>query len=431
MRAAACCALTTALTTALLAACGTDGPLRLPPSAAGLISGTGLVTPSALPTSAAAALAGSASVQIGRKQVEVATVELDPSCSRLVTPFEPSDNVSELLALGATMAGQSASDSASEYLRNLGKSTPVMGRAAADLKRGLPMSLRRAALRMNWLPMSLEQMYGRRTLDELQTGNRLMPREGRYGVAQYRIADAMFAQVLAGVKEPHPYKFELFISTDSSQNAKAYAGGYVVIDDALIKQPELHDKAYFALAHEVAHVLQRHETRALQARVIDSLALSAGLPELIKTIHQAHSEPAAVLRLVMGGKLMFEKHAESQELQSDSCAVRLLDLGLANDQRLLAAVQGFVKSLPKQVVAPAQAKPNAIEEVTKLADLVSRPVDAHPTTEARVKNLGTMLAKLRERPVNGNPTVKPGALSSKPALKPVPLPTLIKPKSGG
>ena len=121
------------------------------------------------------------------------------------------------------------------------------------------------------------------------------------------------------------------------------------------------------------------------------------------------------MQLMVGGKLLFEKHAESQELQSDSCAVRVLDTALSDDRRLLAAVQGFASGLPKRAAAAAPAapaKPNAVEEVSKLVELVSRPVDAHPSTEQRLRNLDAMLAKLRERPANLKP---PGA---KPAVKP-------------
>lgn len=42
-----------------------------------------------------------------------------------------------------------------------------------------------------------------------------------------------------------------------------------------------------------------------------------------------------------------------------------------------------------------------------LPDLVSRPVDSRPTTEARISNLRTMLVKLRERPAKASP--KPAA----------------------
>jgi Zn-dependent protease with chaperone function len=418
----------------LLVACATDGPLKMPATGAGVVSGTGQAATNGAggASTSAAAQAGSASVQVGRKQVELATVELDPSCSRLVTPFEPSENVGELTMLGAELAGQAASVSAAEYLQNLLASKPTRSTTGvatgAELKRGLPMNIRRAALRMNWLPMSLEQMYGQRQLDELKAAARLLPRDARNAAADYRKADAMLAEVLAGVKQANPYKFELFISTESSENAKAYPGGFIVIDPALIRKPALNDKAYFALSHEIAHVLQRHETRALQARVIDSLSFGASLPELIKTIHQAHSEPAAVMRLLVGGKLLFEKHAESQELQADACALRVLDTGLANDRRLLAAVQGFVNSLPKpkpEVHVPA--KPNAAEELGKLSDLVSRPVDSHPTTEARVNNLRTMLVKLRERPANAKHAGVPPKANGK---APIPLPTVIKPKVG-
>ena len=415
------------LAVTVLAACGTDGPLRLPAIGAGLAAGTGQATSGSSAASSTATQAGSASVQVGRKQVELAAVELDPGCKRLVTPFEPSENVTELVTLGAEMGSQAAMVTAGEYLQNLLSQKPTRSSTVVEVKRGLPMSLRRAALRMNWLPMSLEVMVGRRELDGLQAEGRLLTRTEPLGKKFYPQADALLAEVLTGVKEAYPYTFSIFISKNSGENAEALPGGLILIDKALIETDSLRDKAYFALSHEVAHVLQRHQTRALQARVIDALALGASLPDLIKTIHQTHSEPMAVVQLVVGGKLLFEKHAESQELQSDACAVRVLDTALANDRRLLAAVQGFVNGLPKRLELPAAAaaKPNGIGEVTKLVDLVSRPVDAHPTTEERGKNLQAVLSSLRERPANAK-----SAGPLKPAAKPAPLPSVIKPKAG-
>lgn len=50
--------------------------------------------------------------------------------------------------------------------------------------------------------------------------------------------------------------------------------------------------AYFALAHEIAHLLQRHETRSIQARITDSIGSFEGL---CKLIDGATSNPASWL----------------------------------------------------------------------------------------------------------------------------------------
>ncbi|MET0517557.1 MAG: M48 family metalloprotease [Burkholderiaceae bacterium] len=433
MRRALLCGTTSAL---LIGACATDGPLRLPegPPSAGVMS-----TASSPGTTAAGSPGGAArvapsaisAVQIGQKKVELVAMEYDLRCEHLVQPFEPSDNVGDLMALGAELAGQNAGKVVMDQLQNL--QTPGARRPAAAAPGGTAtQTLRRAALRMNWMPMALEQRYGKHLLEQMEAAGRLMPRESPPGRRLYPQADGMLQEVLAGVKSPHAYQFVLHISKESGENAMALPGGLIVIDKALVEKPELRDKAYFALAHEVSHVLQRHQTRAMQARVIDSLSLKATLPDMVKTIHQAHSEPQAVMRLLVGGKLLFEKHAVSQELQSDACAVRVLDGGLASNKRLLDAVQSFANSLPKAgPEAPgrttlAQNNAGGTEALANLVDLVSRPVDAHPTTGERVKNLGEMLVELRKRPGSTATARAPSAPAARPRVEPLPT---IKPKS--
>ncbi len=58
-------------------------------------------------------------------------------------------------------------------------------------------------------------------------------------------------------------------------------------------------KARFALAHEVAHVLQRHETKELQGMIVDSFTAK---DEMQKAILNAKKDPDGLLRNVKVGK---------------------------------------------------------------------------------------------------------------------------------
>lgn len=405
-----------------LAGCGTDGPLKLPATSAGVGNGqsAGASAPSG-PSSATvnAATAGS-SIKVGAKNVELVGVVFDPTCSTPVAPFDTTDNVEELARFGTSQLAENVGTYASQQMQQLADSVSgkKTAKPASPKMSALSPPLRRAAKRMNWLPMSVEDRYGAHLLDQMKA--KIMPRDGRIGPKFYPKADALLAEVLAGVKQPYAYKFEAFVSTDSGSNAMALPGGRIVIDKALLDKPELRDKAYFAVAHEVGHVLQRHQTHALQARVVDALALKGSLPDMIKTMKSAGSEPLAVVQLLAGGKLLFEKHSEQQELQADSCGMRMLDDGKAADSRLLAAVTAFANSLPKP--QPAAKEEDALAAVI---DLVQRPVDAHPNTVERKKNLDEMLVELGKRP-GLKKAVKPNLPTPQKAQA---LPTLqVKPK---
>ena len=395
----------------LLAGCANDGrSLALPAGLSSSLTADTPPTATAAPAtgSGAAKLAGTATLQLGGKQVEVTSVELDTQCSALVRPFDPSDNITELSKLVAEMAAEVAVAQAGDSLQKaLG-----MGSSSAKpvgSRHNITLSVRRAALRMNWLPMALETMYGQSLLDQMR--GELVGRDDKVGTRLYPQADALLAEVLAAVGEPSGYQFKLFIRADAGENAMALPGGFLVIDKALVADPKLRNKAYFAVAHEVAHVLQRHQTRAVQARIIDAVSLQKGLPDLIKTVQASHSEPKAVLALFATGKRLFEKHYEGQELQSDACAVRLLDSTFKDNRRLRTVLSAFVAGLPRTPpAAPPAAGRETAQNLDNLGDmvlLVSRPIDQHPTAEARLANLRMMLAEVEKRPLPADPAAKP------------------------
>jgi len=358
-------------------------------------------------SNAASAVSASASIQVGKKNVELAATELDPKCKNLVASFNPSDNVADLTAMAAQMAADVAVSNATlqlgSTLSSMVGNKPQPAPKAASLSAGkhqISLTVRRAALRMNWLPMSLERMYGQYLIDQMH--DQLLDRDDATNNKLYESADTMLGQVLGSVGVAHAYSFKLFIREDSASNAMALPGGFIVVDQPLIAKPELNNKAWFAIAHEVSHVLQRHETRALQARIIDAVSLKGSLPDLVKTMNGANREPKAIMALVKTGKLQFEKHFADQELQSDACAVRVLDSTLKDNQRLLAVLTTFIGSLPKTPPAAPKTPPNdkasaGLETVVDMVELVSRPIDRHPSSDERLKNLNTMLAEVQGR----------------------------------
>ena len=441
-------ALALALALALASAfsgCATDGtsllgkllpapsppanPLQTDPTGAAGVRPTTPDSPTrttATGTAASTAADSAAQIRIGNQTIDPATVVLDPQCLRLVEPFVIGDNVAELASLGAGMLGDNASAIISNQLQRLNPNAAPVAAPAVKLGHNIPAHLRRTAVRMNWLPMPMEVMYGEHLLGEMKAG--LVPRDSRIGPALYVRADALLAEVLASITELHTYQFKLFISSQAGDNAMALPGGLIVIDKALVQKPELRGKAYFALSHEIAHVLQRHETRSVQARIVDTMSLKASLPEMIKAMRQVNSEPAAVVSLVLAGKLLFEKHFINQELQSDACAVRLVDRTLKDPHRVRASIQAFVNALtpndrpaaPGRTVRPGGAGPalvppgttDSADSAGDLVTLVTRPIDRHPSTEARIQNLNAMLRTLQTA------TVRPAAAAASAASAP-------------
>ncbi|GGX01532.1 hypothetical protein GCM10007242_03040 [Pigmentiphaga litoralis] len=332
----------------------------------------------------------------------------DLTCTQLVAPFELTTNFEMLQNLGTEGIQVTLTEWWERYKRN-----PFGGAAGQAIeksaKHNIPYQLRAAAYQMNWVPMELEVAYGEELARQLQAAGEIEPLESESGPKLYAAADKLLLETLAGVNEPHAYTFKAVVTTRPGKNAEALPGGLVLIDPALLDDPTLARKARFAMAHEIGHVLQRHQTRAMQARIIDTVSLKGSLPDLARVMGESKSSPKAVVTLLLAGKLQFEKFYVEQELHSDGCAVRVLNRTQPSAPEMVRVVQEFVAGLPKVTgskgepplvaMSSARSTVSAVQKSAKdaesLIDMVTRPVERHPTTTERVKNLNQTLDKLR------------------------------------
>lgn len=331
--------------------------------------------------------------QIGKTSA-IALMVLDKNCPEMVQPYKLTDNAASL----AVFAAKENVGDLAKRLTDMLKRRSIAPAAAATTK--ISQDMRSAAKQLNWLPMEVETMYGERSHE---TETNVLSRESKLGQKYYPIADGILAEILGQLSEPHDYAFKLFVLKNSSRNAVARPGGYLYIDQGLLEAPETLPKAYFALAHEIAHVLQRHETRALQNMVVDSFTVK---DELTKAVTAARTDPAAVLSRVKVGKNVYARHYSDQELQADSCAARLLARVYPQREELAGVLDAFLRDLAPSAAdarAPAgaprtaaTAAPAAAAErvVTEAQDIVTTPAARHPTTQERIQNLRAMYAEV-------------------------------------
>lgn len=350
---------------------------------------------SVMPASAAApatvssttpAPAAPSKVQVGRKQVALSSQVVDAHCERVVDPFELNANFAALGGLAAAGAAE-------------GLSGMLGGGTAKSAGHKLSRSVREQAMLLNWMPMSLEQRYGRLIHEDALAAGVLVDRDSSAGKRLYPKADALLALVLSGVTEAHPYTFELHVRGAGEDNAMALPGGIVYIDAGLLREADP-AKARFALAHEISHVLRRHETRIAQARIIDTISLTGATSDLVTAVREPAAISAGVLTTAAAGHKSFRQHYGDQELQADSCAVRALSAALPLVE-VDAAVRSFIAILPTDAPAAAtlpSGGAGAAGNPAALGDLVvevSRPIDRHPTTRERVDNLKAVRADVQ------------------------------------
>ncbi|WP_137823466.1 M48 family metalloprotease [Pseudomonas sp. D(2018)] len=315
-----------------------------------------------------------AQVKTFTKLTPRAAVVVDRNCPQLVQPYRLSDNAASLIQFNVTEVLKGLPGQLSSILSS--SPTPDTGSQLSD-------STKLAAKQLNWLPMSAEVHYAKRQHD---TRKDLLPRDNKLGRKHYPVADKMLSDILASVGEPHDYDFKLFIVKTSNRNALALPGGYLYLDQGLLNDPKQHPKAYFALAHEVAHVLQRHETKEMQSLVVDSFSVKA---DLVDTIKDANSSPEKVVDRIKLEKGQFTRHHIDQELQADSCAVKMLSEVYPDSQGLSSSINAFVKDLPPMEPTASRAAPkNQAEAVAdNVYDIVNSPLMRHPNTRERTENL--------------------------------------------
>ena len=326
------------------------------------------------------------SMRVGRKTIVLSSVEGDGKCTQLVAPYELTSNLGELLQLGAT-------EGLKEGLKSLSRIFTQGVAATPEARYKVAEPIRAAAIRMNWLPMTLEMAYGQHYHGVMRDGGMLLERADNAKL--YAQADALLALALQSVTEPHPYTFQIHVRASNDGNALALPGGFLFLDSNLLRDPKNQNMAHIALAHELAHVLRRHETRALQARIVDTLALTGGVADMLNQLQDIARGSNEILNLIVSGKLQFERHKINQELQSDACAVRIAQTMLNDDTRLFSAVKDLLASLPPPITSANAAYISVTStKMEDVAAIIERPVDRHPSTGERQALLNTVLQEL-------------------------------------
>lgn len=255
-------------------------------------------------------------------------------------------------------------------------------------KKELSTTYRAELKRGNWLPMTTEVEYGRRSHDLI--ADSLLERDSELGKLLYPRADALLDEIKRGIDKPYDYDFKVFIREESTLNAMALPGGFLYLDAGLLKDRLQHDKARFALAHEVGHVLQRHETRELQGLIVDSYQDGKELQEAVANSRQGKDQALALLKNVKISKDSYVRHTLDQELQADACSVRLIFSAYPGGKELSASINAFIESLPATL--PTAKSPPAFPAVVH--DFVTLPADRHPNSAERTKHLHEVQAAL-------------------------------------
>lgn len=302
----------------------------------------------------------------------------------------------EDMSCAVMVVPQDAKETATNVVVNTGKKTlgffkrgalRILDGTSEDIdveagKQELSTTYRMELKRGNWLPMSTEVEYGRRSHDLI--ADSILARDSKLGQQLYPRADALLDEIKRGIDGSHDYDFKVFIREESTFNAMALPGGFLYLDVGLLKESAHHDKARFALAHELGHVLQRHETRELQGLIVDSYKDGKELREAVANSSHGRDQALALLKNVTISKNNYVRHTMDQELQADACAARLIFGAYPGGKELSASTTAFISSLPSAKPPAPQSSP---EFPAVMHNFVKLPADRHPTSAERTKHL--------------------------------------------
>ena len=130
---------------------------------------------------------------------------------------------------------------------------------------------------------------------------------------------------LVAVSDRQSLGFTFFVVEDGSVNAFAAPGGFIGVHSGLILATRTESELASVLAHEVAHVTQRHIARAIEDADRTNLPVLAGIVAAILIGTRNADAGQATAAAVIGSKVQRQINFTRQnEMEADRVGIRLL-----------------------------------------------------------------------------------------------------------
>ena len=130
---------------------------------------------------------------------------------------------------------------------------------------------------------------------------------------------------LVAVSDRQSLGFTFFVVEDGSVNAFAAPGGFIGVHSGLILATRTESELASVLAHEVAHVTQRHIARAIEDADRTNLPVLAGIVAAILIGTRNTDAGQATAAAVIGSKVQRQINFTRQnEMEADRVGIRLL-----------------------------------------------------------------------------------------------------------
>ena len=191
--------------------------------------------------------------------------------------------------------------------------------------------------------------------------------------------------------------FTFFVVEDESLNAFAAPGGFVGVNSGLITATRSESEFASVLAHEIAHVTQRHIARAIEHANRSNLPVLAGILAAIivgtQDVEAGQATAAAVIGTTAQRQINFTRQ---NEMEADRVGIRMLaDAGF--DPREMAGVFEKLQNAARYSQRPPEflsTHPVTTNRIAEARDRAERlPYKQHESSESYY----LVRAKLRVR----------------------------------
>lgn len=317
-------------------------------------------------------ISGCAVSQSNQKDLKVHDdVELlynDIKCENLVEPYDYVGNIASITALIAkveakTLFSKEKIDKAKIY------------------KNGLKQ--------LNWMPIAMEIDLGQAMHDERKD---IIPNKGR-NKKYYKKAKNILDKIVKNIGQETPYNFEIYLIRGNHKDIFSNPGGKIYLTKSVLRDSNF---AKLSIAHEVAHSLKRHYVMEYQTIVLDLIddfdmidSLKASIINYDNSKDNKYKKVFKKMGAIYAVKdtlfNIVKNFNKNQELEADSCAVRLL----ANEDNLYKIIDSFYKNLSKMSVE--------VEKKKEPLHLFDFNINTHPTNKERLENIKTLLKEINAK----------------------------------
>lgn len=217
------------------------------------------------------------------------------------------------------------------------------------------------------VPPQLEQKLGREALSELQEDMPFVEDANRVAQLERLIAPLTNAVTLG------TNALTLFIAEEADPNAFALPGGYVIVTTGLLKMVDRPEELLGVLAHELAHVQQKHSIRTV---------ISGAGPFLIFGVLLGGGDGLVGLLGNATDLMMRSSFSQEYETEADEVGWQIM---LASRVDPRGMTDAFRKLQEQEAGQP-------------LNDMVPQAFRSHPKVEKRIARLEAKWQKLKSKP---------------------------------